>query len=440
MSTYSVRSYHLNIDEGDSAIHYLLSGNSISRCVLIDGGLGYYGPKVVASFLNNNAVKSLKRSDSHPKSSFDAVVVTHWDNDHAQGLYSVFVQDLRRAAKEFVANKKNKIKTADDLLQAVDAMKIRSSLIQYDDDFTGNPETRFYAPYWSRSESNLRSKLTKVPAVQLGKVERNGETLLTILVDVELPGAMLVDDVPDEGDGVNQAGKTPRPKPKPKPKNKKVFVRIPAMLMAEKGEAMIGLDLFTGDRVLNIDHASARSPAHISKYLATATAGKKRPVMFCIGCDGVVCYKPEEGVREEMVWADDKGNCDISSMRMGYLRLLPANKCKSKELKMAEPVRSMAVDGTTTANNLASVASMIIWPDATGANVSHYFAGDVGDEIEERLLRWSTIPSNDGKIRIPAPIKAMKLSHHGELNTVTREPSLAHLIIILQDPSCRRHS
>lgn len=73
------------------------------------------------------------------------------------------------------------------------------------------------------------------------------------------------------------------------------------------------------------------------------------------------------------------------------------------------------LNGGTTHTNKASIACMIIWPNVLNAQVSHYFAGDMADLMEEHILRWAIERrANDppGRQR-PIRINSVKLSYHG---------------------------
>jgi hypothetical protein len=124
-----------------------------------------------------------------------------------------------------------------------------------------------------------------------------------------------------------------------------------------------------------------------------------------------------------MQWADKHGDTNLATMDLSTIRLTKAVGKKAA----AQDISAQSINGHTTADNQASVACMIFWPNSTGADVSHYFSGDVGDEIEERLLRWATVPTTaKGDVRETIQVQAMKLSHHGMSPSLPCSPSLYH--------------
>ena len=144
--------------------------------------------------------------------------------------------------------------------------------------------------------------------------------------------------------------------------------------------------------------------------------------MFCLAADFVTCDPKGEDDRCRKVWVNP-GNTFQS------LKLQDPLTFQAKVSQQDQQVDVTSIKGITTANNQASLACMIIWPDANKARVTHYFAGDAGakefqkwtgdskkgGDIEERILRWSTVPTGKKGVRNPIPIDGMKLSHHGKL-------------------------
>lgn len=131
MTSYGVDSYHINCGPGDCAIHVLVSNPSTNpqavKVILIDGG------KSRATTRSNipNTINILGERYKFAL-RFDAIVITHWDDDHFAGILSVIRAELKEKAK---------VKP----LPPVGSMQV--SFLKYD--VGGKPATVWYCPYWS---------------------------------------------------------------------------------------------------------------------------------------------------------------------------------------------------------------------------------------------------------------------------------------------------
>lgn len=70
--------------------------------------------------------------------------------------------------------------------------------------------------------------------------------------------------------------------------------------------------------------------------------------------------------------------------------------------------------GNGTPKNASSIACMIMWPQSGGAvpRISHYFAGDLHWNQEEKIINWTAITAADRST--PGHyVASVKLSHHG---------------------------
>ncbi|KAL0631498.1 hypothetical protein Q9L58_009635 [Maublancomyces gigas] len=159
MEKPSVTSYHINIGTGDSAIHVLENQTTgkdpkgYLHAVLVDGGLQ------AASTVLKSAIELISKNylkDGVIK--FDAIVVTHWDTDHYQGIVKLLQDDFRDQLK---ANDK------------LDKKTLRSTYMKYDKD---DCLTTFYAPYWG----NTDAKGIKGPFKGLGCNDKGPIALLNI--------------------------------------------------------------------------------------------------------------------------------------------------------------------------------------------------------------------------------------------------------------------
>jgi glyoxylase-like metal-dependent hydrolase (beta-lactamase superfamily II) len=83
MPTYAAKSYHINVQQGDAAIHDLYEDGQIISRILIDAGKG-----------NANSISNLRNFIKSSSRQFDAVVITHWDSDHYMGLYNLFLEEV----------------------------------------------------------------------------------------------------------------------------------------------------------------------------------------------------------------------------------------------------------------------------------------------------------------------------------------------------------
>lgn len=115
------------------------------------------------------------------------------------------------------------------------------------------------------------------------------------------------------------------------------------------------------------------------------------------------------------------GDPDLEATGWSAVPFCEANINATNANYTTPPISVDAIMGGHTISNQQSIGLMVIWPDPNKAKVSHYFAGDLGYDIEERILRWSTVPHKlyPTMIRIRTKIQFIKLSHHGKYRLLT---------------------
>jgi len=145
MATYGVDSFHINVFLGDSAIHLrvqLTSKNGtryakrrILNAVLIDGGhnrkLGLERLQLTLETIKTKYVNAAGNPFTFLQ--FDSVVITHWDQDHYQGLLSLLDANYNDPAK--IDNSGN-------------VLSHKCDYFKYDQTGNGAPQTTLYVPYW----------------------------------------------------------------------------------------------------------------------------------------------------------------------------------------------------------------------------------------------------------------------------------------------------
>lgn len=135
--TYGIDSIHINIGQGDSAIHLLIENPrnvrpTILRATLFDGGEGN------ANNLSSikGTIDAIQRDYTFPAGTttlkFDSIVVTHWDSDHYKGVVNLIKDDI--------GNQRPKPGDGD---------KLGCRYFKYTGNDRKKPETTFYAPYWT---------------------------------------------------------------------------------------------------------------------------------------------------------------------------------------------------------------------------------------------------------------------------------------------------
>jgi glyoxylase-like metal-dependent hydrolase (beta-lactamase superfamily II) len=90
---YEIDSHFINIGIGDGAVHVLLEKKNnkpqcIVRTVLIDGGLETAKETLAA------AISDIRKK-YHTQFRFDAIVITHWDEDHYGAVTEMLYLDAK---------------------------------------------------------------------------------------------------------------------------------------------------------------------------------------------------------------------------------------------------------------------------------------------------------------------------------------------------------
>ncbi|KAK6499507.1 hypothetical protein TWF506_004137 [Arthrobotrys conoides] len=420
---YRVHSFHLNINEGDSAIHILVQHvgigtkdavSVIKSAVLVDGGRESYADNIPQCWRMIN--QSLGYEPSHDESPyFDAIVITHWDGDHYRGVIQAIAADARSQIVEYVGKNKKRIPADSKALQKLfDDGIIKMSFIRYDKDDV--PTTQIYLPYFTLKDSVVKGSSGTVFATIPRKNTYNAtgqrpDDVWTLQPNIRL-GKVMVQQAIDVNFTVKGEVVT--------------FWANVTIGILRTGQELVGRDLFTDEMVISPDQAE--SPQDVANALKAA--GQNRPVMFCIAADSYFCDEGNWDDLAVMEWVSS-----IPDYPGVYLRNIDSGLAAEDEKagkngkaianwmnKTAkERLSAQLITGRTSGNNQSSIACMIIWGEpenndpANNFTVTHYFGGDVGDLVEERLLRWSTIPvaGTAGARRDPLRISCHKLSHHG---------------------------
>ena len=168
--TYAIDSLHINVGQGDSAIHLLVKQPekpgekpTVIRACLIDGGTAGALQKIKGTV---RLVKDRYSLPSHNKGEFmqfDSVVITHWDQDHYSGIESLIKEDFTNKYEALKRAKKKRVefgteKEAEDdnkdfnekLKTELNTNACQCPYFRYNDT-TKAPETTLYAPYWAES-------------------------------------------------------------------------------------------------------------------------------------------------------------------------------------------------------------------------------------------------------------------------------------------------
>ncbi|KAF3191351.1 hypothetical protein TWF225_001489 [Orbilia oligospora] len=144
--------------------------------------------------------------------------------------------------------------------------------------------------------------------------------------------------------------------------------------------------------------------------------------MICVASDSKVLLS-EQDAEELMGWElkrsegwqnwayarADQGNIQ-SEWTSGVIDVDSTNTTEKRH----DDVSVNLIPGSTTDNNQASIACMIFWPNKD-ALVTHYFAGDCGDQVEADIMSWASDPvdvKNKKSPRVIINVRAVKLSHH----------------------------
>ncbi|KAF2657052.1 hypothetical protein K491DRAFT_348351 [Lophiostoma macrostomum CBS 122681] len=96
---WRVDSYFINVGLGDGAIHILFNeaSNGIHKAILVDGGVKPGATQLKHAILKVEKLYGITKPD---RLEFDAVVVTHWDEDHFQGMMEMIWQGFFGPGKD----------------------------------------------------------------------------------------------------------------------------------------------------------------------------------------------------------------------------------------------------------------------------------------------------------------------------------------------------
>ena len=389
MPLWEVHSFQLNIDEGDCAVHLLVDRNvtpkDIKKAVLIDGGKEY-GSECIWEFryILGKKDSGYSQGTGSMFRHFDAIVITHWDSDHRAGIVKALQYDIEEAAREAI--KFHNVDNQEEFEEIIAAREVQGKLTIYGGP-KGGPSSVIYAPYWLLSESETKrnyEKTGKEHADEWERIYEDGQAYVGVKVTMTSVTGNKIKGV------------------------------IPVALLKCDGLRLLGYDFFTGSKIMPGGQVET-SPATVSRYLSTLPTSK--PVMMCVAADSWVC-DPAGMADRSKNWQWSYANFDMTEIQL--IRTQTASRSDAdhghqtvRDLpSSSNGISVQSVKGFTTGNNQASIACMVIWPHAD-CDISLYLGGDLGDLMEEQVLRWSTTPT-DTNVRRTAPrVQSIKLSHHG---------------------------
>ena len=143
MATHEIHSYHINVFNGDAAIHLLVepgqtaagkddtSKGKVKRAILVDGGKPAAADQIKKAIKFIGTAYDVTAQDNAAGATslkFDGIVVTRWALDHSAGILSLIIQQLN----------------TDHPSSGTPSTVKGCSLMKYDGD---SPATYFYSPY-----------------------------------------------------------------------------------------------------------------------------------------------------------------------------------------------------------------------------------------------------------------------------------------------------
>lgn len=139
-----VDSFHINVEQGDSAIHLLVEYKenkpevrTIKKAVMVDAGPGGGFATNISDTLmeiakSNGIIKWKQGKSKNTSLKLDAIIITHWDDDHYAGLETLLTKDLEKKVTKKTWKK--------DTWQP--------DFLKYGGKNRSEPLTTVYAPYW----------------------------------------------------------------------------------------------------------------------------------------------------------------------------------------------------------------------------------------------------------------------------------------------------
>ncbi|GIK00104.1 hypothetical protein Aspvir_004119 [Aspergillus viridinutans] len=373
MANFGVDTIHLNVGVGDCEIvlQVDLSDSTrlpkIVKAVLIDGGYPTWfrgrAVETINKFIKFGCRRRYRLPDGDTTLMLDAIVITHWDQDHYGGIVCAMEQDLQQAILNDVVNRGHK----DQLLA-----KNRCSFLRYGPDTAsgarGPPLTTVYVPYW-----------TPIPPQKAphSLLELQEEALIHYLAVDVTPFAVFGD---------------------------RWWMGKVALLRSTYVEN-IGRDLFTdvwaGNPATPLVQATFATPRDLAVALKLRGCPGGRPALAIVGCQ-----------RENIVPPAPSSSSRTLPRAPSPSFTLPSNP--PVPVRPHRPVLRMVnrpeVKDEADTTNAASIICVVIWVD-TGV-IGHFMGGDAFWTQEIPLVKWIAGPPES-----TSRIGAVKLSHHGSASS-----------------------
>ncbi|KAH6960127.1 hypothetical protein DER45DRAFT_627171 [Fusarium avenaceum] len=179
----------------------------------------------------------------------------------------------------------------------------------------------------------------------------------------------------------------------------------------DNADLLLGYDFFTGRRACGdrVNHVDTTSPKYVPAHLANLGA---RPALFCIIGDLTICGGYTYTGLKNWNWTGTQESLVLDR--------------KGSDGKDIDPDMNSPHGVEQEAGFLDlpdhPMLGVILRVETTNANVSHYLEGDLGEGIEQMVLKWSTVSDEtNSNQRKPTKCPAMKTSHHGAKKSTPME-------------------
>ena len=344
MSALEIHSFHINVFNGDAAIHLLVDLGTVQdggdqpkgivkRAILVDGGKPTAASQIkkALSFVKKTYdVSKQENASGATDLAFDGIVVTRWAVDHSAGILSLIIAQLK----------------ADHPTAPTGVAKC--SLFKYNGD---TPATYFYAPYWN--------------GVAASKIRKNKELSPTSNIKFHDGKPFAFDNdkrLVDFSQASNSWGQV-------------------CYLLASPRE-LIGREFFTGlAGTVPSTGTGPRWYGNVTDMIAGANAGDTG--IFCIGADGVVpATKPGNSFTSLVPVPPQKGVPSIALIAVvgGNIQHYFAG---DSDYQVDDNTASW-IAGTVPVTKLSSHGSLVSWP--------HNYL----DILQPQHFICSTGPSDEG--------------------------------------------
>lgn len=365
MADPEVHSFHINVGNGDAAIHLLVQPGTavppatdappavVQRAILVDGGQPAAIEQIRLAIRFIEATYDVSQQENittatgqTAKLAFDGFVISRWAADHSDGLLNLIVQQL---LEDHPSTGSGATATG-----SAGSQQAQCSLMKYSGT---TPATYIYSPYWT--------------GVGASNLLNNGDLAPTQQIVLDSDEAFALDNEARLVD-IQQGSIT--------------WSQVCYLLVGSR--ELIGREFFTGKTSSTPSGTSPRWYGDVASMVTGAGAGNTG--VFCIGADGTIPQTTSNSFQN--ITLDPIQHGIPSIILVAIVNGQIQHYFSGDSDYQADEAAASWINGTISVMKLSSHGSLVSWPHKIGDTLKpQHFICSAGQSTDGIHPRWELL-------------------------------------------------